>query len=177
MVAVLLLPMAPLAAAPPFIIDGLHIHLDFDQAVSRAEALGGVCQLGALRRGEVLTAQCDYRACQSDTAEGGCVPDKRPFALVGQPVVTIGLEAAAGAPRLTRVSFIYDGDSQIVKNSLVEFFGPALQDASEYNDKTWTHGRRAHWRSGDDSMGLLMTTGVITLSSSAPVGAGESAHP
>ena len=151
-------------------ISGLHVHITFEEAVAHAEKLGGVCQLGNLRRGEVLTAQCDYTACQDDTSGIPCseaVQEARPFAVVAQPVTTVGLEANAGAPGLTRISFIYDGDSQVVRESLMERFGPPRNDDSDYSDATWTHGRRLHWRSGDDGMGLMMTVKVITLSGRA----------
>jgi hypothetical protein len=169
----LLFPVAQLSAAPPFEIDGLHVHLAFEEAVARAEELGGVCQLGTLRRGEVVTAQCEYASCGG---EGNATPcpeaeqGARPFAVVAQPVLRIGLEAPAGAPGLTRVSFIYEGDSQVVKESLLNRYGQPAGDSSEFTGKSWSHARRMQWRSGGDALGLLMTNKVVTLTTTAPGG-------
>lgn len=166
----LLLPALQLSAAPPFEIDGLHVHQGFEEAVSRAEALGGVCELGSLRRGEVVTALCEYGACGADGDEGACpeAAARPPFAVVAQPVLRIGLEALADAPGLTRIAFIFEGDSQVVKAALLERFGPPYNDATTNTEKSWSHARRVQWRSGSDALGLLMRDKVITLTRDAP---------
>jgi hypothetical protein len=170
----LFLPAAGLSAAPPFVIDGLHVHQGFEEAVSRAEALGGVCELGSLRRGEVVTALCEFRACGD---EGACpeATDPPPIAVVAQPVLRIGLEAPADARGLTRIAFIFEGDSQVVKAALLERFGPPDSDAANNTEKSWSHARRVQWRSGSDAMGLLMRDKVITLTRDAPPPAGDAA--
>lgn len=173
----LFLPAAGLSAAPPFVIDGLHVHQGFEEAVSRAEALGGVCELGSLRRGEVVTALCEYGACGADGDADACPEaiDPPPFAVVAQPVLRVGLEAPAGAPGLTRVAFVFEGDSQVVKESLLDRFGPPDGDAANNTEKSWSHARRVQWRSGSDAMGLLMRDKVITLTRDAPPPAGDAA--
>lgn len=165
------LPALPLSAERPFDIGGLHVHRGFEDAVLHAESLGGACELGSLKRGAVLTALCEYAVCDgegSDVSCAGSAQATEPFAVVGQPVLSIAIEANAGAARLTRIAFIYEGDSQVVKESLLNTFGPPVSDESDYAEQTWTHGRRMQWRSGEDGMGLLMTAKVITLSSTAP---------
>jgi hypothetical protein len=172
-----MLPMMQLAAAPPFEIGGLHVHLGFEEAVSRAEGLGGTCQLGTLRRGEVVTALCEYAACGGEDSNRPCAEQAQGslhLEVLAQPVSRIGLEATAGADGLTRVSFIFEGDSRIVKESLVKRFGAPVSDNSDFSEKTWSHARRMQWRSGDDAMGLLLRDKAITLTTTAPRGESDS---
>ena len=157
---------AQAANAPAYVINGLHVGLDFDEAVAAAEALGGTCEVESLRRGEKLFAGCAFSTCAQQSGESACKeqPTDRPVLGTGkQPIVRIGLEAAGASGRLSKISIVFDGSSEVVAAALKREFGEPFSDTSGHTGQSWSHSRRVHWKSGGESMGLLKDINTITL--------------
>jgi len=149
-------------AAPPFDIQGLHIELDFERAVARAESLGGTCTRVSVRRGEAVFAECEYPACAGLECDNGAPTGSR-FTVGSQPVTRVGLEAPDAESGLTRISVLYAGDSDVVEEALVRQYGPPADDTSKNAEKSWSNARRVVWQEGRDKLGLLKTIKAITL--------------
>jgi hypothetical protein len=159
--ALLFMPAA-LVAAPAYDVSGLHVGLTFGEAIIRAQALGGVCTPIKPVQGDAAVAQCDYPQCVEDGCEGESTGHSR-FTVAAQPVLRVGLEAPDANSPMTRISIMYDGDSDVVEEFLKGQYGRPYNDTSENAERSWTHARRVSWKQGRDNLGLLKTAHAISL--------------
>ena len=152
--------------APAYVINGLHVGLNFDQAVAATEALGGTCEIESLRRGEKLFAGCAFSTCAQQQGGSACKEqseDGPALSTGGQPIVRVGLEASGSSGRLSKIAIVFDGSSEAVAADLKREFGEPFSDTSGHSGPSWSHSSRIHWRSGSESMGLLKDIKTITL--------------
>lgn len=162
----LLLALAsPLAQSQsPYAIHGLRTGGEvFDEALALAQRLGGQCERGSESG---VSAQCDFRPCARRAPAGDCrewdegAPS--PLAIAGQPVLRIGIEAAAPDAPLSRVVILYDGDPAAVAAELSRQFGPSDKGDAP-GSPSWTHSGRLAWSAGPHRMGLLDTPRLLIL--------------
>lgn len=149
-------------AAPEYDIRGLHVELKFHEAVNRAEALGGACVPVENRHVEGMVVYCDYLQCTEESCEENADSGSH-FTLGSQPVVRVGLEAADAESSMTRISIVYEGDSELVERDLKSQYGKPYNDTSESVERSWSHARRLSWKDGRDKLGLSKTLKVVTL--------------
>ena len=165
-------------AEPAFRVVGLHLDMGFKAAVAAAEKLGGSCEVGTHRRGEVTFARCEYSACTEDEAacpQGGTsVPT---LGMAPVPVVRIGLEARDDSALLSRVAIVFDGDFDRVAQGLEQVYGAPADDTAVSSPDSWSNSRRLFWREGEFSMALLKRRQTIMLTTTRPEGPGENEKP
>jgi len=157
---------ASVGAAPPYEFHGLHIDRVFADGVTLAEELGGVCQVGTHRRGEVTFARCDYPACTGESSGEEC-EDANSSVLtlefVPVRVESIRLEALQPDARLTQAAIVFDGDADAVAEGLAREFGPPGDSTGDSAGESWSNSRRLFWRDGDTNMSLLKNRRTIML--------------
>lgn len=162
----LLMVSASLWAAPPYEFHGLHIDRVFTDAVALAEELGGDCQLGTHRRGEVTFARCSYSACNGVAPDEACASeDAAVLTLELGPVrvESIRLESFAPDARLTQAAIIFQGDADAVARGLEREFGPPADSTGSRAGDSWSNSRRLFWRDGEVNMSLLKNRRTIML--------------
>lgn len=152
---------------PPFALNGLHVDLKFNDAVARAEALGGRC--AAVRPNRLqqtgVTVQCAYEACTEDLSAGECDPADLAAAprVAAQAIVSVGLEAPDEGSALTRIVILYEGDTEVIATSFLSEFGPTDVDGAPPDNNSWSHARRWNWTRGQYRVGLLNAPQMIVL--------------
>jgi len=158
------------AAAPDYVIRGLHVHLDFIEAVAVTESLGGVCDLKTLRRGkgETLSADCSFPPC-AEEGGGDCHGSVATLDTGSQPLVRVGFQASAATRELMQIAIVFDGDPAEVAADLKRKFGPPYSDTTGSTEQSWSHSRRVHWKTDAEVMGLVNDINTILLSSKAVV--------
>jgi len=158
--------LAPPASA--YSISGLHTELVFNEAVAKAESLGGACTVReAKSRSGGKLARCYYKQCESDDATDPCETTSdqaKPFEIASQPVLGVALEAPNEHALLTRVVVQFDGDIAAVAQRLKQTYGEPTSDGTATDDLSWTHSRRISWGEGSHRMGLLNSPHLIILS-------------
>jgi len=163
--ALVFVPVIALAQSP-FEISGLHMELDFTEAVAKAEKLGGTCQITTSRTqdgGKI--AQCGYLPCIEHNLAGECEKwdlDAPKLTIAAQPIMQIGLEAPGDISRLTRILILFEGSTVAVAESLEREFGPPKIHGNSQG-KSWTHSRRMSWTQGNYHMGLMDSPKLISL--------------
>jgi hypothetical protein len=171
-------------ATAPFDISELQVDLPFAQALEKAKALGGDCTVepGRLQDGGVI-AKCEYLVCVVGTQAGVCEERTQEaaadgFAVAGQPVLRVSLEAPDESARLVRIVLLLEGLLEPVAEHLVERFGPPDQSGTPSDEQSWSHSRRLGWTQENYRMGLLNTPRLIILAVDRPqTDAGEVAAP
>jgi hypothetical protein len=159
---------AAVFAAPPYEIRGLHVDMVFNDAMSRAEELGGACEPGTHRRGEAFVARCDYTACAARGGNAQCPGsgvEGISWDLEAVAIVSIGFEAATPAARLSRIAIVFDGDADAVAESLVREYGPP----DDTTGTGWSNSRRLFWMTGESNLSLLKNRRTIMLTTNRPV--------
>lgn len=162
----LLVTMVQAAESPPYEFQGLHVRQGFSEAISVAEALGAVCEVETLRRGELVNARCLFPACDEETQIGSCENPRRfrpTLGISAHPIVSIGLKADGASKRLSKITIVFEGSAEELFESLKQEFGEPFSDTTDHAENTWTHSRRIHWKSGRESLGLLKAINTITL--------------
>jgi hypothetical protein len=159
-------------AQSPYVISGLHTDLIFTEAVALAEKLGGDCQVSNSRTGvSDKSVQCEYVACGERNQAGACEKEQPATAellIAAQPILRISLEAPEDSAPLTRIVMVYEGDTAVVAQNLIEEFGPSDVDGTPTDNKSWSNARRWSWTRGRYRMGLLDSPQLIILAVQPP---------
>ena len=160
---VLLLLASGVRADPPYAFHGLHVDSVFKDAVGLAEELGGACQLGTHRRGQVTFARCDFDACPEGGPAEPCESSVLTLGFGSSRIESIRLEAFHSDARLTQAAIIFEGDADEVAEGLEREFGPPIDSTGDRAGDSWSNSRRLFWRSGGVNMSLLKNRRTIML--------------
>jgi len=166
--ACLLFAVTAACAGTPYRLMGLDADLTLGDAVAKAEAMGATCKLLPPDAVQAYTrGHCEFLPCLDRTAHGQCnawdleQPGPR---LAGQQLLWLRFDAPGEDALLVKLTFIFEGDAEVVAEYLIARFGPTDFDTYDPDKQRWSHARRRTWVAEPYRAGIAQDHRTVTLS-------------